>query len=126
MLFALYGTLALNNQYIRCKDGVYDLIRAPGYNDPDDYDYINAPGQPCDQSWAENVQKENLIVNQAMAQVFYNIPDGVEVITTLNGVEVVERKHTEPTNEPERPPEADEIETRRRISETKQAVAQAM
>jgi hypothetical protein len=76
MTFALYVTTATDS-LIRCIDGTYDLIKSS--SNP-----LTAPGTPCDQDWAANVQKENLILNRATAKVFYNVPDNVDVICSID------------------------------------------
>jgi hypothetical protein len=80
MTLALYVTPA-TDLYIRYIDGKYDLIMST--ENP-----IEAQGTSCDQDWAATVQKENLIVNRAMAKVMYGIPDEVDVIFSLDNYSV--------------------------------------
>lgn len=61
---------------IRCIDGHYDLIQ---HTDANIRDPLNAPGRPCNQAWARNVQKQCLTHNRDIATLLYHFPADVEL-----------------------------------------------
>lgn len=68
MTFQLYTTPKMSGAHsiIRYRDGVYDLI-SPRGSDPNPRYYLECEGIPCDQKWARETRKFQLMAEASKA-----------------------------------------------------------